>query len=643
MPAPRWPSPAWQAGGRLECRAPPGSGGPGRGRNSGIGLGLQQPGRVLVFATIRLKPRPRHALVLPIALGALALGAAPALAIEPSVSPEPGTPDASPLSQISFRGVPARQLGPISVTGSRTGRHSGHLEGYASRPGASFLVNGSFRAHETVTVRLARKGRVGPLRWSFRVAHLVGASTPPHQAGGGLTTQGVQVFQSRPDLRPPYFATAGGGGPLGPGQVFVAAIRGPGSPMYGQFGPSIIDNNGSTVWFRPARPGDEAFDFHPQTLFGKPVLTWWEGHLSPIGFGEGDWVIANDAYQEVGRIRDGNGLRPDLHDMVITPQGSAFVTVYETLAANLRHFRGPSRGSILDSLVQEVDIKTGLVMWEWHSLGHVAVADSMLSPDPKGATFDAFHTNSIDLSPDGGTVLIGMRNTWAGYLVNVADGAITWRLGGRHSTFALGKGAGFAYQHDMRLINPRLVRMFDNEATPKVGPRSRGLTVRLNFSRHQGTLVRELRHTGTVLSGSQGNVESLTNGNTFVGWGAPPLATEFSRTGKGIFDLRFPGADESYRSYRFVWAGHPKTIPDVVAKRVKGRLTAYVSWNGATEVAAWQVVAGASATALAPTGRPVLRSGFETAIPVSTSGHFLAVRAYAADGALLATSKVVKV
>jgi hypothetical protein len=590
-----------------------------------------------------LKPRPRNALSLAVAVGALGLFAAPAWALEPSVSPQPGTPDASPYTQISFLGLPARMLGPIGVSGSRSGRHSGHLRAYSSQPGASFIVNGPFRPHETVTVHLAHKGKVGDMRWSFRVAHLVAASTPPHQAGNGLTAQGVQVFQSRPDLRPPYFQTAGGGGPLGPGSIFVAAIRGPGSPMYGQFGASILDNNGSSVWFKPATPGDEVFDFHPQLLEGKPVLTWWEGHLSPIGFGEGDWVIANDAYQEVARIRGANGFRSDLHDFVITPRGSAFVTVYETLAANLIHFHGPSRGSILDSLVQEIDIKTGLVMWEWHCLGHVAVADSMLAPDPKGATFDAFHTNSIDVSPDGSTVLMGMRNTWAGYLVNVADGGISWRLGGRRSTFALGKGAGFAYQHDMRLVTPRLVRMFDNEATPKVGPRSRGLTVRLDFSRRRASLVRELKHTGTVLSGSQGNVEPLTNGNTFVGWGAPPLATELSPAGKGVFDLRFPGADESYRAYRFAWAGYPKTIPDVVAKRVKRKLTVYVSWNGATEVAAWQLMTGASATTLAPSGGPVARGSFETAIPVPGTGHFLAVRALAADGKVLGTSRTIKV
>src|ERR1700733_14907370 len=86
--------------------------------------------------------RARGALLIPILTVALALSAttAGAASLPPvTISPLPGTPDAPPHTQISFLGAPASQIDDVSVRGSASGVHKGHLASYASAAGASFI------------------------------------------------------------------------------------------------------------------------------------------------------------------------------------------------------------------------------------------------------------------------------------------------------------------------------------------------------------------------------------------------------------------------------------------------------------------------------------------------------------------------
>ena len=115
-----------------------------------------------------------HMSVQAVALGAtvalLAGGPAVARAASPPsppptevISPLPGTPDASPDTQISFLGAPASQLRNISVVGSRSGTHSGRLRFYSTHTGGSFLPTRPFIAGETVTVKAQIVGNGAPL------------------------------------------------------------------------------------------------------------------------------------------------------------------------------------------------------------------------------------------------------------------------------------------------------------------------------------------------------------------------------------------------------------------------------------------------------------------------------------------------
>ena len=556
-----------------------------------------------------------------------------------TISPLPGTPDATPDTQISFLGAPASELHDITVVGSRSGSHSGKLESYATAPGASFLPARGFDEGEQVTVTAvvehgAAKERVGT---SFSIAHPYALpSEPAHkQPTGGAAD--VQSFHSRPELSPPTVDVTVPAANPALGDIFISPSSGP-----GQNGPMIFEPDGTLVWFRPVPAHTDATDLRVQQYAGKPVLTWWEGQVID-GHGRGEDNIYSTAYEPVATVRAGNGLQADLHEFDLTPQGTALISAYEPVHWNLSSVGGPSDGLLNDCVVQEIDVKTGLVMFEWHALGHVAVGDSYAPvPHLSSTVYDFFHLNSIQ--PQGnGDLLISARNTWAAYLIKATDGAILWRLGGKHSTFALGPGVRFAWQHDVELLPEGNVSIFDDEASPPEGPESRAITVALNYTAHSATLVRQLTHPGLrILTQSQGNAQALPEGEELVGWGEAGYVSQFSSTGALTFDMHLSAPGESYRAYRFPWSATPAHAPALAAAAGSGASTvAYASWNGATAVTGWRVFAGPSPKSLAAVGQ-FSRAGFETEMTVGTTQPYIAVQALGAEGQVLGSSVAVK-
>jgi Arylsulfotransferase (ASST) len=575
-------------------------------------------------------------LLLAMALLVVPAQAAPALAI----SPLNGTPDASPQTQISFLGVPVREISHVSVVGSRSGTHAGKLEAYASSPGASFLPARPFvqGEHVTVTALVGRHGHTERVGTSFTVARLSGyraaAGQPFALSKPGL----VQSFVSQPDLHPPSVQVTADSPQAAPGDVFLTPAHG-----YGQAGAMIINSQGALVWFHPVPKGEIAADLQVQSLDGQPVLVWWQGHVPPsLGVGFGTDEIYSTSYKPIGTVTAGNGYQADLHEMQITPQGSAFLTAYSLVDADLSSAGGARDGVLQDAILQEVDIKTGLVMFEWHAYGHVALSDSYSQPSAS-QPWDYFHLNSISLDPWGdGNFIVSSRNTWAAYEINHLSGAVMWRLGGKHSSFKMGAGTGTAYQHDVRWQPNDTLTLFDDGATPKVHSQSRAINERINWKTRTVELIGRDVHTPALLAGSQGNDQVLPNGDSFIGWGEAPYFTEISPSGAVLFDAHIPFPGESYRAYRFPWSATPATPPAVaVTSSSADAATVYASWNGATGVSDWVVLAGASPTSLTPVAT-VASSGFETAIPVGSGDAYFAVQALGSGGQLLGTSSVAK-
>ena len=446
-------------------------------------------------------------LVLP-ALGVLAPAASAASAAAPTVSPAPGTPSAMPQSQISFLGAAPGSLGAISVLGSSSGRHSGRLRAYSSAVGESFLPAKPFKAGEHVTVHARWREGSGhdvTLSSSFRVAIPVAVSESGFPSNPGAPAD-VQSFHSRPDLQPPVVTVHQAAGSTGsPGDILATPFLGP-----GQYGPMIFDSAGKLIWFDPVRPGEDAADLRTQLFHAKNELTWWQGRTLALGYGIGEDVIANANYKVVEVVHAGNGLHADEHEFTITPQGSAWITAYSPLKT--------SSGSVLiEGVVQEIDIHTGLVMWEWHSLGHIAPSESYSKPPAvAGAPFDYFHLNSLSVDSHG-KLLISARNTWALYELSQRSGDVAWRLGGKRSSFKLGPGVQFAYQHNASWLPGGDISLFDDEGAPPLAPASRGEIVKLDHKSGTVTLAGQLLRSSGPLSHRQPGRRAGTPGRQLDG------------------------------------------------------------------------------------------------------------------------------
>ena len=447
--------------------------------------------------------------------------------------------------------------------------------------------------------------------------------------------EGVWAFRSRLDLSPAALEmiTTQAHDDTAPGYIFAALKEGA-----GEHGPMIIDDQGELAWFGKYR---SARDFKMQYYKGRPVLTWWEGKVT-AGHGIGEYVIFDDSYREMARVRAGNGYRGDLHEFLITPEDTALLVAYAPRRTDLSPIGGPKDGIAWEGIVQEVNIQSGGVIFEWHSLDHVGIEESYIEPsEHPDHLYDYFHINSIDVEPDG-NLLICARNTWTVYKVERESGEILWRLDGKKSDFEMGTGTQSAFQHDARRQRDGTITIFDNGAHPKVHDQSRGIAVELDELKMSARLVREYTSPKKRLSTSQGNMQLLSNSNILIGWGSEPFISEFSREGELLFEARFPPGGESYRAFRFPWSGHPTDEPAVAVEQgPDDKLKLYASWNGATEVESWEVFAGPRPGRLESVGS-VPWDGFETAMLVRTSHSYVAVRAKDRLGRPLGTSAPVK-
>jgi hypothetical protein len=427
---------------------------------------------------------------------------------------------------------------------------------------------------------------------------------------------------------------------VAPGEEFVAPYGGP-----GQAGPMILDQSGRLVWFKGLPAHTSAADFRVQQYEGKPVLTWWQGDITVHGFGLGEDQIFDATYSPLARVRAGNGHRADLHEFQLTGRGTALITAYSPVLCDLSAVGGPAYGAVTDGILQEIDVKTGLVMFEWTSLNHIGLDESYerASKSTSGSPFDFFHINSINLDEDG-SLLLSARNTWSVYELDGRSGQVVWRLGGRRSDFKAASGTRTAWQHDPRVLPDGSLSIFDNGASPAVRSQSRGIVLSLDAQHRRATLRSQFTHGPPLLANSQGNMQALENGDWFFGWGEVPYFSEYGPEGKLLFDAHFPVHSQSYRSYRFAWTGTPAHRPVVVVNRGPGTPTAYASWNGATGVASWRVLAGRDPASLSVVAQAP-RSGFETAIPLppGTAGPDVAVQALDAGGQVLSMSEAIAV
>jgi Arylsulfotransferase (ASST) len=331
-------------------------------------------------------------------------------------------------------------------------------------------------------------------------------------------------------------------------------------------GAEILSPQGNVVWFHSVPAGEEASDFRVQRYGGQPVLTWWQG-TGLGGLSTGTDYIYNDHYQQIAQVNAGNGYSADGHEFLITPWNTALILSYTTATANLTSIGGPADQTVINGIVQEINIKTGQVLFQWNSADHVPYGDSEQPlPASPSTPWDWFHINAVKLTSDG-NLLIDARDTWTTYKVSLRTGNIIWELGGKQSSFTVQAAPGqtldnageiFAWQHDPEQIGPDTYTWFDNESsgTPEL-PYSRAVVVRLDYRTRTATLVQSYDQPEGLVAASQGNAQTLSDGNLVVGWGALPYFSEFSPSGSLLFNAEFPAGVNTYRAYRFPWPPAP--------------------------------------------------------------------------------------
>ncbi|HTU79094.1 MAG TPA: arylsulfotransferase family protein [Solirubrobacteraceae bacterium] len=456
-----------------------------------------------------------------------------------------------------------------------------------------------------------------------------GASAAPAGASTPLPS-----WHTRPDLRIPGLTVVYSDAGASRDPIFIAPYN---APDGAQAGAVIVDGSGyQPIWENPLA-NKVTTNFRVQSYRGSPVLTWWEGIIE-LGHGVGEYVIADASYRTVRRVQAARGLHGDLHEFVITPRDTALLTSYVVDGADLSSVGGSRSGTIQDAIFQEIDLASGRLLLEWHSLDRIPLQESY---SPVSADWDFFHINSVDLDTDG-NLLVSGRSTHTVYKI-ARDGTILWRLGGKRSDFAMGSGASFAWQHDARRQPDGTLTVFDNGATPAVEPLSRGLILEVDELAQTASLVHQYKH-ADVLSGSQGSVQLLPNGNVFVGWGETPRVSEFRRSGELVFDALLDERYECYRAFRLPWEGRPAQAPAIALARSArtGRMV-YASWNGATNVHSWQLLAGARGRELRVV-ESARALGFETELALPPrAGPLVAVQALDAGGAPLGRSRSISV
>jgi Arylsulfotransferase (ASST) len=490
---------------------------------------------------------------------------------------------------------------------------------------------------------------------ALAAAPAAGAASGP----GAYTTHGAWSFVSAAGLHPPKLLTRGrvSEAKLAKGDFLLDTFpneAAPG-PMTGQGGPLIVDQKLQPVWSQPVGPKAVSGDLQQETYLGQPVLVWWQGQLTKTGATlQGQVMVVDQHYRRVAVIKAKRPWVISLHDAVISGP-DLWVTVYRSVGnQNLVPYGGRRRGTVYDAGVQEYDLSTGKLLYTWDALNpggppHVPLSASeqpASAATAPGAAWDAYHVNSIQVVAPN-RILVSMRNTWAAYLLDTSTNKIVWELGGKHSSFKSAPGARFAWQHDVQFVSSDELTVFDDSccrinrngsfATPN-GP-SRGLLLRLDSAHRTVSLVKAYPHHPRLDVGFLGSMQLLPGGNALVGWGSEPYFSEYTHSGQQVLGVRFPGKDQSYRAfYTSTWVGTPYYPPHGAARTRKGRTTVYASWNGATEVTRWQVLAGSSTSQLRPVVSATKR-GFETAIAAKGSYRVFEVRALAANGQVLGTSR----
>jgi hypothetical protein len=499
----------------------------------------------------------------------------------------------------------------FAVQGSQSGAHSGQTILADDHRTIIFKPSQRFTAGEQVRVDINNlpadlQTSYSPISYTFNVATNqqpggVGASTTlPDTAPQPAFPNALTIPQ---DI--PHFTITKNSADTGEGDIFVAPLFWTKSTVGSYL--LIFDQQGQLIYYKSVASGLEGFDFKRQP----------NGLLSYFDLKNSTYYLMDSHYQVVDSYQAGNGYTTDLHDLQILPNGNALLMAYDAETVDMSKVvpGGKNNATVTGLVIQELDPSKN-VIFEWRSWDHFSFLDSTVSLVDQA--IDLVHGNSLFQMNDG-NLLLSSRNLSELTKINLQTGAVIWRLGGNANMFKFVNDQPFAYQHNASQLPNGDITLFDNHGTEQTPAASRAVEYKLDEVNKTVTLVWQYTNQPPIFATFMGNVQRFANGNSFLDWGAPSVnpgynwmtMTEISPDNQVIFELAFDQAYVSYRAFRFPWQGLPTTLPALAYKADSTGLTLGYSWNGATDVAAYQVYGGASLQKLKPIDKQT-RTGFET-------------------------------
>ncbi len=467
-------------------------------------------------------------------------------------------------------------------------------------------VRGNARLLRRCTPLLAAASLTFPLTATSATA--ADARTPSFWLPSTASPTGE--YQSRPDIYAPTLTTNGEDLP-----GLLLTTPNPDTNQADSTG-VIYDEDGEVVWFGDAGPNNGYFDMEPITYQGEPALLLWDGtHMSQPGQEPSRrYVVLDSSYEEVATFQMKNGFPTDSHDIEFSADGSHVMMMsYEPVQYDLSPWGGPADAQVVDAVVQEQNVETGEVTFEWSALDHIPLDESQIDlsrPDPMGV-FDVYHMNSLEYDTDG-NLLISSRSTSTVYKLDENTGEIIWRFGGKNNDFAFDSPEDMpAFQHDARRLPDGTLSVFDN-GTQEDPEGSRGASYELDEESLTAELVEELIPESPIFAAFAGSNRQQDNGDHLITFGNTGIIAEFEDGQEG-FTGELEDGFMSYRAEVADWQGRPTTKPDAVLGEAAedGSQTMYMSWNGATNVEGWLIEAGSSEDDLDVVGIARDR-GFET-------------------------------
>lgn len=457
--------------------------------------------------------------------------------------------------------------------------------------------------------------------------------------------------------------------------------------------PQLLDTRTLSVVYQGPQYDEDTFGFSVQTCNNTDFLVWWAG-TSINGRAAGFIYIVDSTYHQVWNVSSIGLEYVDAHDVYLTPDCHVIYTAYQSRIFDLREFSTDKHelteeSWLMDSYFQEVDLATNELLFEWRASDHIDLHDSLWPAEKEGQGneswhgWDYFHINSVQ-KDHRGNFLISARHTNALYYIDGTEGSVVWTLGGPRNDFRDlddGRATNFAWQHDARWIDDSLttISLFDDRSCGYFKPKdrqdriSRGIVVNLDYDSMTVRLCDEYRAPDNITAVRKGGMHYLDNGNVLLGYGSEPGFTEFDPNGTILWDVRFGPVmkhmdrktADNYRTYKLDWIGTPYwdpriapgpsfdgtpvslfngTYEDLYANLVND--TAYFSWNGATMLTKWLVLASHDPMQVFRMQSQLQRidkTGFETGVHIGGAGPYVCAIALGENDEILGVTPLMNV